>query len=336
MQLFLDSYGAFLSLRNGMFWVKPKNGEGHLFPLREVNAIFLTKGVSMTSDALLTAIRNAIPVLFIDEIGHPVGQVWSGQFGSIATIRKNQALFANDVQGMEYIRELLQQKVEQQMDELRRLPPDGPAGMVAEKAVPAMDAIRRKLEDWTYHGESREELSGTFRGLEGTASRYYFEVLSAALPPFWHFKGRSKRPAFDPFNALLNYLYGILYAYVELAQMKAGLDPYTGILHADEYKRPTLVFDQIEIYRQWADRTAFEMAQRGHLSPETFVDTETEGVRMIQPGKGLAVEAFLNTLNEKIEYKGQSRRRQTHIDLDAQRLAARLKEFVPGMLMKGD
>ena len=43
--------------------------------MRDVNAIFLTKGVSMTSDALLLAIRNAIPVLFIDSIGHPVGQV---------------------------------------------------------------------------------------------------------------------------------------------------------------------------------------------------------------------------------------------------------------------
>ena len=330
MQLFLDSFGAFLGQRNGMFWVKPKHGEGRIFPLREINAIFLTKGVSMTSDALLLAIRNAIPVLFIDEIGHPVGQVWSGQFGSIATIRKNQALFANDLQGLEYIRELLCQKVEQQMDELRRLSPDGPASQTLEKAIPAMDAIRKKLADWSYQGEARDEIAGLFRGLEGTASRYYFEAISAALPPGWQFKGRSKRPAFDPFNALLNYLYGILYAYVELAQMKAGLDPYTGILHADEYKRPTLVFDQIEIYRQWADRTAFEMASQGHLSPDTFVDTEAEGVRMIQPGKGQAVDAFLRTLNEKIDYKGQSRRRQTHIDLDAQRLAGRLKDFRPG------
>ena len=69
MQLFLDSFGAFLGVRNGMFWVKPKHGEGRLFPLREINAVFLTKGVSMTSDALLLAIRNAIPVLFIDERG---------------------------------------------------------------------------------------------------------------------------------------------------------------------------------------------------------------------------------------------------------------------------
>ena len=75
MQLFLDSFGAFLSARNGMFRVKPKNSDERLFAVRDVNAIFLTKGLSMTSDALMLAIRNAIPVLFIDSIGHPVGQV---------------------------------------------------------------------------------------------------------------------------------------------------------------------------------------------------------------------------------------------------------------------
>ena len=216
------------------------------------------------------------------------------------------------------------------MDWLRSLSPDGPLSQSLEKALPGMEAIRQKLAGWDYRGETREELNGLFRGLEGTASRYYFEALSASLPPEFQFKGRSKRPAFDPFNALLNYLYGILYAYVELALMKAGLDPYTGILHADEYRRPTLVFDQIEIYRQWADRTAYELASRGALPPDTFTDTPEAGVRMIQPGKGAAVEAFLNTLNEKTEYKGQLRRRQTHIDLDAQRLAGLLRDFTPG------
>jgi CRISPR-associated protein Cas1 len=330
MQLFLDSFGASLSVKNGMFSVKPKNSEPRLFPIREINAIFLTRGVSVTTGALMLAIRNSIPVLLIDEIGHPVGQVWSGQFGSIATIRKNQALFANDIQGMYYIRELLLQKVSQQMEALRSLSPEGPVSQSLEKALPGMEGIRQKFAQWDHRGESRDELASQFRGWEGTASRYYFEALSAALPPPFQFKGRSKRPAFDPFNALLNYLYGILYAYVELALMKAGLDPYTGILHADEYNRPTLVFDQIEIYRQWADLTACRLASTGSLPPDTFTDTETEGVRMIQPGKGIAVEAFLETLNEKTEYKGQLRRRQTHIDLDAQRLAARLKEFKPG------
>jgi CRISP-associated protein Cas1 len=137
MQLYLDSYGAFLGVRNGMFWVKPRASEGRAFPVREVNAILLTQGVSMSSDALILAIQNTIPVLLLDAVEHPIGQVWSGQFGSISTIRKNQALFSNDLQGMEWMRQVLIQKGDQQSALLMALAeePDTP-GEVRERLLP--------------------------------------------------------------------------------------------------------------------------------------------------------------------------------------------------------
>ena len=39
MQVYLDSYGAFLGVRNGMFYIKPRYGEGQTLPLRKVKAI---------------------------------------------------------------------------------------------------------------------------------------------------------------------------------------------------------------------------------------------------------------------------------------------------------
>lgn len=35
MQLFIDSYGSYLSVKNQMFCVKPKNSEAHLLPVRK-------------------------------------------------------------------------------------------------------------------------------------------------------------------------------------------------------------------------------------------------------------------------------------------------------------
>lgn len=333
MQLFIDSYGAFLGVRNGMFWVKPKNSDPRSFAVREVNAVFLTKGVRLTTDAMMLALEHQIPVLLIDRIGHPVGQVWSGQFGSIATIRKHQALFATDVQGMEWIRDVLLQKVEQQQEYLHHMreavDAKGDAGRAYDEALGGIMAIGRSLRRWRYTGQSHEEIAGNFRGWEGTASRYYFTALSAFLPETYRFDGRSKRPAYDPFNALLNYLYGILYAQVELALMKAGLDPYTGVLHADQYKRPTLVFDCIELYRCWAEWTAFDLCANRRLPPGAFEDKQREGYWLAPPGKGVVIDAFLGYLNEKTSYKDQERRRKTHIDLDAIRLASRLKDFEP-------
>lgn len=71
---------------------------------------------------------------------------------------------------------------------------------------------------------------------------------TAYLPRFISTNARAD-PAFDAFNSLLNYLYGMLYVMVEMALVKAGIDPYMGILHADEYQKITMVYDCIEPYR---------------------------------------------------------------------------------------
>ena len=334
MQLFLDSYGAFLGLRDGQFWVKPRQGEGRAFAIREVNAIFLTKGVRLTTDALILAIRENIPVLLIDAIGHPIGQVWSGQFGSIATIRKNQALFSTDSQGLRWISRLLRQKIDNQQQLLQTFlrsgEHDAPFAAEVERSIPIFRKMSDNLRDWQPLSARRsDDDAASFRGWEGTATRHYFRCLSLALPEKYRFAARSKRPAYDPFNALLNYLYGMLYAFVELAQMKAGLDPYTGVLHADEYNRPTLVFDQIEIYRHWPERIAVQLLRDDRLPADAFRETEKEGVWLEKSGKGVVIDSFLAYLDEKIEYREQVRRRATHIDLDALRLASRLKSFEP-------
>ncbi len=331
MQLFLDSFGASLGVRNGMFRVKPRHHDERLFAVREVNAIFLTRGVHLTTDALMLAITHEIPVLLINSIGHPIGQVWSGQYGSIATIRKNQALFATHPQGLDWIREVLGQKMQNQVGNLAQMA-ERTGFATAEaygKAVRGIQAIQAKMDRPLDPEAPLPETAAMLRGWEGTASRYYFEALSAFLPPSFRFSGRSKRPAYDPFNALLNYLYGMLYAYVELALMKAGLDPYNGVLHADEYNRPTLVFDVIEWYRHWAEWVGFDLCHKDLLPQDAFVETERDGVRLVQPGKGVVIDSLLSYLQEKEAIRGEVRRRQTRMDLDAQRLAARLKVFSP-------
>jgi hypothetical protein len=48
---------------------------------------------------------------------------------------------------------------------------------------------------------------------------------------------------------MLNYGYGVLYSLVEKACIYAGLDPFVGFLHTDNYVKKSLVFDLLEPYR---------------------------------------------------------------------------------------
>ncbi len=330
MQVFLDSFGAYLGVRNGMFRVKPRNNEERLFAVREVNAIFLTKGVSVSSGALMLAIESQIPVVLLDPVGHPVGQVWGGQFGSIATIRKNQALFSGDMRGMDWIRSILLQKIDNQRTLLLRWAEQVAPGSEQDRlarCIKAIGAAAQNFETWTPGSpDTFESSAATFRGWEGTATRFYFQGLATIIPEKYQFSGRSKRPAYDPFNALLNYLYGFLYALTELSLMKAGLDPCMGILHADQYNRPTLSYDCIELWRHWAEETALQLCLENRLPDDAFLlQSEREGIWLDKSGRAVATAAFLKYLDEKINWKGQTRRRTTHIDLEAQRLAALLK-----------
>ncbi|MCG8330491.1 MAG: CRISPR-associated endonuclease Cas1 [Chitinophagales bacterium] len=326
MQVYLDSYGAFLGVRNGLFWIKPRQAEGRSIPVRKVKAIFLAKGVRVSTDALQLAIQEGIPVLLLDGIGRPLGQVWSGQFGSISTIRKQQALFSLRLEGLYYMAKVLRKRLYGQEQVLTQLMTQG---RIREQqwheCKLGLEAMNKQFRQ-AHKYKNINDLKNSMRGWEGVATRQYFRLLSKALPKQYRFEQRVRRPAYDPFNALLNYLYGMLYPTVELSLMKAGLDPYAGILHADEYNRPTLVYDFIEMYRHWAEWTAVSLCIEEQLPSDAFINKDKEGFWLAKPGKNIVIGTFLKYLDEKEIYQGKQRRRSFHIDMDAIQLATKLRD----------
>ncbi|MCB9349591.1 MAG: hypothetical protein H6573_19070 [Lewinellaceae bacterium] len=48
---------------------------------------------------------------------------------------------------------------------------------------------------------------------------------------------------------------------------------------------------------------------------------------LFYPGKSVVIDTFLKYLDEKVTQQGHLRRRATHIDLDALRLAGGLREM---------
>jgi CRISPR-associated protein Cas1 len=160
-------------------------------------------------------------------------------------------------------------------------------------------------------------------GLEGVAGREYFAALSLALPERFRFRGRSRSPAADEFNCLLNYAYGVLYSLVERACLLAGLDPAIGLLHTDNYNKLSLVFDLIELFRAHAERVVVNIFAGRRVTRELFDQVEG-GYRLNAEGRGL----LLGTLNEYLDRpKLHGRRRlkiRDTIPYECQRLAGRL------------
>lgn len=325
MELVLNTFGTALSKDNDAFIVIHKDGKQRI-PPNGLKSITISKGASITSDAVILAIENEIEVLFVNNSGTPVGRIWSPKYGSVSTIRRGQLDFSLSKDAVAWIKEMIMQKIEnQQALLLSMIATDEQTSKAVTKAVARLEDYRSKVKG--LEGEVVPDIAATLRGWEGASSRIYFEMMDGFLPETARFSGRSQHPATDMINAMLNYAYGILYGKIEGALIKAGIDPYVGIFHRDDYNRPVLVFDVIEKYRIWADYVVFSLAIQEAINEDCY-QVKSDGSYWLENlGKRIVIQSMNDYLDEVITLKGVDRSRLNHIQLYAQDLAQLFKRF---------
>jgi len=324
MELYLDKYGVNLGIKEGLFQVRHKDGNIDV-PVTEVSSIYINKSASITTEAVFVALENNIEILFIERTGKPVGRIWNNRFGSISSIRKNQLEFVKSSKALDWVKEILITKfINQSTLLLFFIAMDKYNEDDIQKYIKRIEKYMGKTKE--LEAETLDEVAHTLRGWEGTSSKWYFECISKYLPETYQFEKRSQHPANDMFNCLLNYAYGMLYNAVEGSLLKAGLDPFIGLYHKDEYNKPVLSYDFIELFRVWADFTVIYLCQQEVIFPE-FFDIENNAYYLNQSGKRILIQSMNDYLDEIITMDGNERKRRTHIDFYVQKFATRIKNF---------
>jgi CRISP-associated protein Cas1 len=327
MQLVLNTFGTSLQKENNNFLVIHKDGKQRLHP-DGLKSIVISKGASITSDAALLAVENEIEVLFVDGTGNPQGRLWSVKYGSVSTIRRQQMDFTFSKAAIDWIKNMLSQKIDNQIALLLSLETEDAANETR------INTVINKLNDYktkiaTVEGEVISDVAPSLRGWEGTASRHYFDILARFVPEVYHFEKRTQHPATDVFNCLLNYGYGILYGKIEGALIKAGIDPYVGIFHRDDYNRPVLVFDVIEKFRVWIDYVVMGLITQNVIDEDCY-SVKPDGSYWLEAlGKRILIQSVNDYFDEVIKMNGLDRSRDTHINLFAQNLAQTFLNFKP-------
>jgi len=328
MDLVLNTFGTSLQVDNQMFVVTHSDGKQVIDP-DKLKSIMISKGARISSDAALLAIEREIEVLFVDSSGKPAGRIWSVKYGSISTIRRKQLAFTESAAAIGWLKELIGEKLDNQVAILLSISP-ADAGLKAlqKKHIDRIQVIRDKVAG--ANADRLSDLLPSLRGWEGSASKLYFSLISACLPEKLRFAQRSQNPATDVFNMLLNYAYGILYGKVEGSLIRAGIDPYIGVMHRDEYNRPVLVYDVIERYRVWADYVVFGLAAQNVFTPDCYTVREDGSYWLENNGKRILIQSFNDYLNEVIKIKGIERSRVVQIDFYAQSLARMFEKSEAG------
>ena len=323
MQLVINTYGTYVHIKDDMFEIRQKK-EGqiqkHHFSSRKVQSILISKGSAISSDAIILAMKNNIDIVVMENDGTPVGRFWHSRPGSTSKIRKQQLETSMNENGLEWVKEWLTRKLDNQTCFLKNLKKNraGKAGEI-ENVIARINDLKEKIKNTD--GKTVTEVDSTLRGLEGTAGRVYFGILSKLLSEPYRFSGRSFRPAQDSFNAFLNYAYGILYSRVEKALTIAGLDPFVGFMHRDDYNMKSLVFDFIEPYRIFAEEVVFKLFSAKKVAKKHY-DKITNGITLNTEGKKLLVEHFFRFFEEdKIRHKGRNQTRANILQLDAHNFA---------------
>lgn len=320
MQLVINTYGSYLRKNGDCFLIKNED-KVYEISVKKVDSIMITTSAYLSTDALKLAIENNIDVIFLDEFGDPYGRVWHSKLGSTVLIRRKQLEISAANEGLELAKGWVVKKIENQIDFLERL--KRPREDKAEK----LEESLRRLEDMTQRIAALtgtiDERRGTIMALEGAAGKVYFEALSYIMPERFKFDGRSRNPAKDEFNALLNYGYGVLYSLVEKACIIAGLDPYIGFLHTDNYNKKSLVFDLIEMFRIFAEETVVYLFSGRKVKVEHF-DEVKGGFTLNKDGKALLIEALNKTLDETVRYKGRNIQKRNVVQFECHSVANRM------------
>ena len=324
MELILNTYGVSLNRDNQGFVITTADGRQRI-PATGIKSIQISRGAQITSDAVMLAVEQEIEVLFMDKAGNPIGRIWSPRYGSISTIRKGQLNFTFSSESVEWIKGVIAQKIEnQQALMLLFNTADTPHANV-DKSIRRLEDYRNKIA--AEQADIVNDIAPTLRGWEGLASKIYFATINSFIPPQYRFENRSQHPATDVANALLNYGYGLLYGKIEGEMIKAGIDPYVGIMHRDDYNRPVLVYDVIELYRIWVDYVVYSLLAQNVVTDE-YYSVRPDGSYWLEPlGRRVLIQSLNDYMDETVTIKGVTRSRHTSMKLYVQSLAQKFKTF---------
>jgi len=320
MRLILNSFGCFLRKKDKCFLIK-KEDKVFEVSVKKVKSIMITTSSYISTDAVKLAMDNNIDIIFLDKYGNPYSRIWHAKPGSTTLIRRRQLEIAEESYGLDLAKEWVINKFKNQINFLNKLKNTRP-----NKSD--------KLEEWIKSLEDNVEKLGSLEGTiaeqrssimghEGSGGRVYFEAISYIMPKRFKFKGRSRQPAEDEFNCMLNYGYGVFYSLVEKACIIAGLDPYVGFIHTDNYNKKSLVFDLIENFRIFVDEAVVYLFSQRKVKTSYF-DKLHKGMTLNKEGKSVLLESLNKSLDKKVRYKGRNIKKRDIVQFECHKIANEL------------
>lgn len=223
--------------------VKDRKGSVKKYPLfeDEIGEVNIRIGNSVSSAALATCAFWGIDLLILTQRGNPVAVVKSLRDESHVKTRIYQYESLTNGKGIEIAKQIVLGKVQGQNYILRKY------------GFRQHDLMRIKEKVNAVESDSLAGIRNRLITIEGHATARYFEQIFQLMPKAISIEKRRTFKAYDGINNTFNLAYTVLKWKVYRAIIKAKLEPYLGYLHSEQFGKPSLVCDLMELYRYLID-----------------------------------------------------------------------------------
>lgn len=214
----------------------------------------------LTMPLIKAALKAQIPIHISNRMGEYEGAIWRRQ--PIDNSYKHWFIqlqhFDNEDAALILAKATVESRLHNMQFTLQRYHKN-PAVLTALKRIAA---LKHKVE-------ACQQLPSLL-GVEGSATKAYYEGLQALVPDWCNFTGRNRRPPKDPYNVLLSFGYTWLYAHCDAILTSLGFLTWKGFYHQTSSGHAALASDIIESYRHIVERAALTAVNTKQIQLDDF------------------------------------------------------------------
>jgi CRISPR-associated protein Cas1 len=250
-KIFLDDAGAFLGRGEGCLIVSDKKRNVEKYPLFEnqVGEVQVKIGNSISSGALATCAFWGIDLLILTQRGNPVAYLRSLDDDSHVKTRVCQYEATKNGKSIEIAKKIVLARIQGKNQVLKK------HGLRQHDLMKAKEIIRNIQSD------KLATVRKTLLSVEGKFTEHYFHQIFHLLPKSVMIEKRRTYKAYDGINNTFNLAYTVLKWKIHRALIRAKLEPFLGFLHSEQFGKPSLVCDLMELYRYLVDDFIIQYAK---------------------------------------------------------------------------
>jgi CRISPR-associated protein Cas1 len=224
----------------------------HSIALALIDTVVVASDVTLCSKTLLSLTKANVALLYIDKQSKNFAMTLP-QYAKNSELKLAQ--YEARMHGIDIARFFVEQKIYRHLKHI---------GFAAYEA-------------WHTQLQQAESISALM-GYEGAFASLYFEHYFATLPAYLHKGKRTKQPPQDPVNAVLSFIYTMVYHHMTAKLYKNGFEPSIGYLHTPFRAHQALASDMTELYRAMVNKHVAQWFIDKKLISKDF--TRNNGVYM--------------------------------------------------------